>query len=112
MTDRKTLLALAERIEGLTGPDRHFDWLVYGCDAAADPECIEAPFYTESLDAAMSLVPKFAFWTVGYGQTHPDEPLGGGQVIVGEAEYYGEAATPALALTAAALRALAEARDA
>lgn len=71
--------------------------------------------YTASLDAAMTLVPEGCGWLAGYGQTHPDEPMGGALItrnarFVGYGENYdeiavGEAATPALALCAAALRA-------
>lgn len=113
------LLALAERAEALSGPDREIDraiakaigkgrWFIAGSDRWR---------YTASLDAAETLVPEGCGWLAGWGQTRPDEPMGGARItrnarFVGYCENYdeiavGEAATPALALCAAALRALA-----
>jgi hypothetical protein len=67
------------------------------------------------IDAALTLVPEGCGWVAGYGQVRSDEPLGGAQ-ITRHAKFAGydvandviaeaEAATPALALCAAALRA-------
>ncbi len=95
------LIALAERVEGLTGPCRETDgeieWLLQlaPCD-------ISGPF-TASLDAALGLVPEGHYWAL---LMHGEEdgfqatctPLHAGLD-------WRRAATPALALTAAALRA-------
>ncbi len=131
---RADVLALASRVEALTGPDRVVDALVHcaitgrkmnpflpegytirdlGSEAknallARSAFITEnrrpAPAYTASLDAAASLVP--AGWT--WARFHS-----GIFECFGETQYRaffvrGEAATPALALTAAALRAIAE----
>lgn len=71
--------------------------------------------YSGSLDAAAMLVPEGMGWLSGWGQTVPDEPMGGaiitpharfaGHHVNNDAIATGEAATPALALCAAALRA-------
>jgi len=118
------LMELASRVEAGEGPDRELDALAWwhGCadQSATDGDLIEAfntdpaialdnwigsrwraegqfpPRYTASLDAAMSLV-RDDCWRV------EDHPLAGPCALVGDAEGY--AATPALALTAAALRA-------
>jgi hypothetical protein len=79
--------------------------------------CIAAPRYTASLDAAMALVPEGCLWGVKALWADADA-IGGGMVYRGSVDRYvtGEglhwkdghlalAATPALALTAAALRA-------
>lgn len=130
MTRAKTLRALAERVEKLTGPCRQTDGdialargfvppgLGRGVSAWASGEWFcplargrawSAPRYTASLDVAAGLAP--AGWET---RLHFDDqrsscticlPSGG----VGLPRFFGAwAATPALALTAAALRALAE----
>jgi hypothetical protein len=109
---RDELLALAARVEAATGADRELDYAV-----AAAFDWPDSPFmrqnarrYTESLDAAASLVPKEWRWSVETlssagplalcehwppsGPRHPHTR--------------GEAATPALTLTAACLRAKAQ----
>jgi hypothetical protein len=73
------------------------------------------PFFTASIDAAMTAVPEGCGWIAGWGQTRPDEPMGGARItrnarFVGYHANYdaiaeAEAATPALALLTAALRA-------
>lgn len=120
-----TLAALVERVEKATGPDRCIDAGVF---AALHPELRRLPrepnafigpdewiktppFYTASLDAAVSLVPEGKFWIAGYGRMRRGEPLGGATIYYGKGLAIGtmiaeaEAATPALALVAAALRA-------
>lgn len=119
------LLALAGRVEGLSGPDRALDaeiaWLTrWRWDGWEDEdvriedrsleyviERVEngfnsiwrnVPRYTASLDAAMSLVPKGSPWKV---QDHPDWSV---SAVVDVEEGY--ATTAALALCAAALRAI------
>jgi len=103
MTDRTTLLALAERCEQAAGPDRELDARIYilitggSADdadyAATDPDVTcNPPPYTASLDAAVTLVPEGCGWMVMSSAAK-----------VGVWPSHG--ATPALALCAAALRA-------
>lgn len=116
------LLALAERCEKASGPDREIDAQVarYAPHLVAflrgvpeEPQCGCRP-YTASIDAAMTLVPEGWLWTVKawrlneqkhdhkppfYAQCSPDS------WFLTDTIY---AATPALALTAASLRALAQ----
>lgn len=123
---RDDLLALAARVEAATGPDRALDadielvlhpelvvlpWarVNFQCGKApyyedtSDPDALNVVFpavYTRSLDAALTLVPKGWEWEV-YGH--------GLAVLRRIGRHKGSsAATPALALTAAALRARAE----
>lgn len=54
------LLELAARVEAATGPDRELDWAIadaVGFKGSIHKRTIE-PFYTKSLDAAMTLVPE------------------------------------------------------
>lgn len=129
MTDRQTLAALVERVEQATGLDRELDaeiaWLMHPSDRKrlGSPdlrrECFHLglpepqwvpwesvssfhPHYTSSLDAALTLVPEGMAWTVlaisgADAATHSPSA-----VVTRQA---GNAATPALALVAAALRA-------
>lgn len=116
------LLALAERVEKASGPDRELDadiakavgvpaTLVIGHECLGNLRSVpqNAPRYTASLDAALTLVPKrwrtesigenpqiAGRWTV-WLRHRLDDPRHGVAV--------GDAATPALALCAAALRA-------
>lgn len=158
-------LALAERVEGLNGPDREVDaeivcaldrrpdWLLFShgvlwvdrsarypvvrfCDErmsknAGNPSVDEVPHFTVSLDAAMTLVPEG--WAVERVSYWPATPEGasnvtasqssatlvgtslsrfGRKMVWGHSSKDGRvnatSATPALALTAAALRAHAE----
>lgn len=107
--DRDGLMALAERAEKATGPDREIDLAIW---RMVDPRAAEmeaegrAPLrwlhcYTESLDAAMTLVPEGYDWAVFR--------TNGGLTIHAwcgdRVDHFGE--TPALALTAASLRTLA-----
>jgi len=119
MIEREALLALAERVEKLIGPDREVDaeiadavhWddpITFSDDARLLP-------YTASLDAAMTLVPEGWNWMAG----NRNQPTARAYVNNGELHFTGAAArknpaqqwhevvaaTPALALTAAALRA-------
>lgn len=131
MATADELLKLAERIEAggryeqyallieafaLAFPDNYMDgrsgigpgrWTSF--KRMLDAEAYES--------AALTLVPEGCGWLAGWGQTRPDEPMGGARItrnarFVGcEANYDAiadaEAATPALALAAAGLRALA-----
>lgn len=112
------LLALAERVEALTGPDRETDYRIAKWRSGAKGSHLKIeqvpPLYTASLDAAMTLVPEGClfhvrtFWdgmeTRGYARviTYADdaEECDGKRYIDDYAEM---AATPAQALTAAAL---------
>ena len=68
------------------------------------------PAYSTILDAALTLVPDGMWWLLGKGQTRPDEPLYGAQIMPLHSEpdaaphSMGEAHTPALAMCCAALR--------
>lgn len=112
------LIKLAERVEAATGPDRELDAEI--CRAAgwevvrdrhdgkdyyepvAGYSWQPVPAYTSSLDAAMQLVPEDRpKWAVT-GRNSATVGMNGGEV--GHIEWV-FAATPALALCAAALRA-------
>lgn len=114
------LLALAERCERATGPDRELD-LAIARVRKVNPvpatakfntsldggECawsrgmgMRVPAYTASLDAAMTLVPERA-----NVQTQNFGSLRGPMVLVEPNERFASAATLPLALCAAALRA-------
>lgn len=127
MTRREELLALAERVEALEGPDREVNKALAPlaglrlveegpplglCCYDENGHGVPLPNFTASLDAAMSLVPKG--WSVDIIRT-ADSRLGGAYLYlfgnsgsIPSKKVHGSAATPALALTAAALRALAE----
>ena len=69
------------------------------------------PAYSTILDAALTLVPDGMWWLLGKGQTRPDEPLYGAQIMLRSGHGYAvdvvaetEAHTPALAMCCAALR--------
>jgi hypothetical protein len=118
------LLELAERCEGAAPPDRELDCLIfesrhlllsrdnrgridgeptgeyYGPNGDQLPE--RAPFYTASIDAAMTLVPENCEWECGTALLIGAAWAG---VINLDGRWKGKAAAPALALCAAALRA-------
>ena len=135
MTDRATLLALAERVEAATGADRELGarviaaslapanafveqskingaWCIYTADADGKNRSWQPPrgvrgydrCPTESLDAAMSLVPSGWDWSLN-GEGNPKSYVAELWVYFGDGEAIAKAATPALALTAACLRA-------
>lgn len=99
MTDRAALLALADRCESATGPDRVLDSEI---SKAAFPRRLIPSPYTDSLDAALTLVPDHCSWDVGNC-----DPNGSPWACItrGADDYPGKAATAPLALLAAALRA-------
>lgn len=129
MTNRDELLALAERCEAATGPDRNLDeaiarsvnWCPPKVNAAsweahrdAKPnywftDSFGMPAYTASLDAAMTLVANENTWSV---TTCGHEGLPRACVTLCAEDYavdhVADAVTPALALTAACLRARAD----
>lgn len=114
--------ALIARVEAAEGADRELDAEIA---TATTPGMIRdfeyvgftgvgdmypAPAYTASLDAAASLVPSGWHWNTGIDWSNANPPTVMGSAIVEHAaglrsSLGGEAATPALALTAAALRA-------
>ncbi|RVT93738.1 hypothetical protein [Sphingomonas crocodyli] len=110
------LMALAERVEGLSGPDREVDadvaltqgWHECNGDNWIGPRGeIVVPHYTASLDVAMTLVPEPRKWSITAGH------YGDWQACVWAIDDFQldwhSAATPALALTSAALKARARA---
>ena len=123
------LLDLAKRCEEATGPDRELDgqiWIACLADAASRKAYIdglavsqsEADWRldymmggfcpTSSLDAAMTLVPEGMGWFVSTTGPEDDErpyALVGNPHTETDTSKGASAATPALALTAAALRA-------
>lgn len=112
-TEAAKIAALADRCEAATGPDREIDRAIIDAfgwrndhGVPIPPGYIGIPAYTASLDAAMTLVPKGApEWNVeGWGSPSAvhDGRLSTGWVSGARRVY---AATPALALCAAALRA-------
>jgi hypothetical protein len=119
MTDRnESLIALAERCEKATGPDRELDAEIARAIGWTNVSPVghghvghcpnhffgSVPLHTASLDAAMTLVPEGEQWNVASypwaEHTHKAAAWVGNKrgPVIG-------AATPALALCAAALRA-------
>ena len=109
MTDIDRIASLADRVEALTRPCRKTDaliWRAFVPDAKYWGDSAAMAF-TASLDVAMTLVPQGYDWSIGLG------PDGGPRACVtgfGDdhghfPDYASHAATVALALTAAALRA-------
>ena len=104
------LVQLAERCEAATGPNFELEREIADAVWRAKwgrrrPKDISPQPCTASLDAAMTLVPEGAFWSI----TMRGERRGGYHAccqLEGGLDWR-EGATPALALTAAALRALA-----
>jgi hypothetical protein len=101
--NKDELLALAERVEALTGPNFAVEQQVHAA-LGGDTLVVSKPF-TASLDAAMSLVPEGCMAAIvrfsngtGRANLHKGADVGGEGIDA-------RAATPALALTAAALRA-------
>ena len=98
---RAELLALAERVEAATGPDRaldeEIDLIAYDLGWRAERKEVpfEAPRYTASIDAAASLVPEGDGFALIYNAAKVGIWVGKGK-------------TPALALLAACLFARAE----
>ena len=111
--NRATLLALAERVEAATGADNGIDSEIHHAvlNGVGVGSYGAQPTYTASLDAAMSLVPSGIWtgekWNVECWDTsgvHAPHVRATAWVNGSQRVY---AATPALALTAACLRALA-----
>jgi hypothetical protein len=117
MTDPATLLALAERCEQATGPDKELDFTIddFMLKHGAETDRIRNPRYvlpyTASLDAAVTLVPEGYYWQAANGKRRHSEPQACADLFVahgpnrGDMSFTADAATAALALCAAALRA-------
>lgn len=113
-------MTLIERIEGAEGPSRELDAEIARSlgrpwDYAADwgPRGRDKPVayaYTGSLDAAMSLVPEGMRWCVDTCNGNPRSFVEPRHPYEGQ-PFWGNAATPALALCAAALRAIGDTHD-
>lgn len=121
------LLALAKRCEEAGGPDRELDERLFGVlygwtwpllgASSAEYEQVGSPSYTALIDAALTLVPEGWNWMAG----NRNQPVARAYVENGAPSFTGigqrqnpdrvwhevVAATPALALCSAALRALA-----
>lgn len=121
-TPAETAEDLAARCEAASGPDRELDCLIYCATAQSHfeywgGECVLAvqggfsarldwkdlPHPTASIEAALTLVPEGYNWSLDYinrrcGAVLNNTPYGKFAILA-------DAATPALALTAAALRA-------
>ena len=119
------IIALAERVERAEGLDRRLDCLIENALGLAkfqrDPRVgygdadynrVSPKPYTASLDAAMSLVPEDWHLSLSMGRINivtltedSDDPVAPARV------FEASASTPALALTSASLRAIAEEMD-
>lgn len=118
MTDKHELIALAERVEALTGPCHETDKAIlaalgytwrgmgYWADDDSHQWC-GTTFFTKWLDAAMTLVPVWLTPTI-IGHDREVRLLNGIGLPVGGKDYRSTGSTLPIALTAAALRALAE----
>ncbi|MEH3121150.1 MAG: hypothetical protein PGN16_04085 [Sphingomonas phyllosphaerae] len=107
--DAAEIVRLAKKVEQATGPDRELDqaiWFaLFGPDKDMHRIIARGSFnYTASLDAAMTLVPDGLWKRINV------DPYGRANIRLGDACAV-TAATPALALTAAALRARAAQHD-
>jgi hypothetical protein len=103
------LPALIARVEAATGADYDIDreiWRAVDPDAAEEYAACETPAYTAGLDAAVALVPSGWGWSVG---GWADDGFTNAIAVVSERRKFMRpqvhAATPALALCLAALRA-------
>lgn len=103
--NRATLLALASRVEVATGADSGLDSEIHHAilNGVGVGSYGAQPAYTSSLDAAMSLVPSGCQWQMD--NIGPWARVHGGRHFGTPVD--GVASTPALALTAASLRAIA-----
>lgn len=104
-----TILELAERCEQATGEDAYLDLDIHkalNLDMAEYFTLSDAPNYCGSIDAAMTLVPEGAYGGIVFGVDDDGKARAGAFVGSDPALQADEreAATPALALCAAALR--------
>ena len=105
---REELTKLAERVEALTEKCWDTDDLIYAALGFDNEGYRGSPDYTADLDAAMSLVPEGWGGAIHFSENRLHSTVKLGRSYPTNVQAFGEAATPALALTAAALRALAE----
>jgi hypothetical protein len=92
---------LIQRLRAATGPDRELDAEIYRFIPVSDRQhLVVVPAYTASLDAAITLIPDGLDWEV---KTAPHRKGAIARVVSMDATFWAEAATPALALTIAAL---------
>lgn len=93
------LIELAERCEKAEGPDRELDLCIMRYAENIGGAAENAKHYTASIDAALTLVPEGLQFYLSRGDYATAATVGR------EQEWHATAATPALALCAAALRA-------
>ena len=112
MSDPITQLALAERCEQAAGPDRVLDaeilCAIYGFTIHKENRCVNSSSWdrlTGSLDAAVTLVPEGWIYELGRGESGTSRALCRMSDELGIWTGWAVAATAALALCAAALRA-------
>ena len=102
------LLELAERCEKAAGPDRAIDFDIAEFVTRAHMATGKAPAYTASLDAAMTLIDDSEIWGVSKQEHNPgrDYYYQASVMPFGPKPWHeAKAASAALALCAAALRA-------
>ena len=95
-------------LEKATGPDRELDIAIYVFDSAQEAvDHVKAPAYTASVEIAVTLVPSQFEWTVAQndGLAFVWEPVGPYQRSQHKRLFQGTAATHAIALCIAALKA-------
>lgn len=112
------IIALAERVERAEGPDRWLDsdialsqgWHQLPGDNWIGPHAeIVVPDYTASLDAAMTLVPSGFLWTMdSWDGSRWSAGIWRDRRWLVHTSEKRTSKTPALALTSASLRAIAE----
>ena len=106
MTDRATLEALLARVLEGTGPDRELDFAIAAAFGWPDSPNLHqhARRYTESLDAALTLVPEGWLYELHSGN---DEDWAEVTLFpyLAKATFWTRAATPPRALIAACLKA-------
>lgn len=112
---------LIERIEAASGPDRELDHEIYEYLGSPVVRMVSAtthgtdlvnwaPFYTASVDAALTLVPEGFEWSLEYQAGHHVSSDVECMIAIAKLgdpcrDWEATAATPALALCAAALKA-------
>ena len=111
MTDKARLLELAEQCELAEWPDRSIDAAIVRIVNPQATDLTEPPFYTRDVDAALTLVPNGLKWTVG-GNVHHGYWIASVNTLKSDGEPWcvgcsNATSSPALALCAAALRAIA-----
>lgn len=128
MKGRNAMNDLIERLEKATGPDRRIDALIWMLEPCEPPDCIpqvrdtifkrfmqgeqwgdsEVPFYTASIDAALTLKPQGVTYTICDYQ-RPPEVLAllhrKAANVVDTNQYSGKHPVAAIALCIAALKA-------